>query len=225
MMTKRKDGNYSYFSAFLDSSGYEEYITWKKKQLLGSTFCCPKVWQFLSFFWYVFTCQMSALVLLMQNFEMLQHSTFPTKGWSKCHLDEIVVIFCTCHFGLWRKNIIYCHMCKCRFDLSFVIFLDLWNVDFSLRWNCHYLIGNQSCNKKWQSQCIILSRSISMLLSLSPLSASNHCPNCDWQFLSPVALKLGPIPSLWSPTTSLVLSSSTHEHHFDIVSPLKAIYF
>ncbi len=90
---REKYWHFSFINAFLDSLGWEEYIAQKKKKAYSEVFFYPEVWYFLSFSWHVRTCCALVSVSVLLNFEMLCHSTIPTK---MCGNDVWVWIDCNC---------------------------------------------------------------------------------------------------------------------------------
>ncbi len=81
MMTLRKNGIYSFLIAFFVTRGLHCMKKWNK--MLGSTFFCPKVQLLLSFFLTCFNMSDVSFgvgVGVINNFEMSQLQTFPTKA-------------------------------------------------------------------------------------------------------------------------------------------------
>ncbi len=79
--SREKYWHFSFFIAFLDSLGQEEYVAWKKwkKHVWKYIFFALKFGTFWAFFWHVRTCHVLVLVSVLLNFQMSWHWTISTK--------------------------------------------------------------------------------------------------------------------------------------------------
>ncbi len=113
---RKKYWHFSFFIVFLDSLGGEDYIAWKKKKK-----ACSEIRKFGTFwfFFHVRTC--CALVMVLLNFEMSWHSTFPTKNFSIILLLMGFKVFHFCLCLCWTCCFWYTLHTRSRLNIKFLL--------------------------------------------------------------------------------------------------------